>query len=766
MTIAERLAGHRVGVTGATGFIGQALLASLLLRVPDCTPVLLARGRGRASAEARVTRMIRSRSAFRGLRDAGMLDAALGRLEVVEGSLGDGDLTLPPIDVLLHVAGAVSFDVPIDEAFRTHVTGVEALYRAATDAGCEHVVHVSTAYVFGRRDGPIPEEPAGVGIDRHAEAAAAEQLAKQADVASRQPARLRRFLDEARGRYASQGNERVAEEAERRRREWVNDHLVDAGRQRARTLGFVDIYTFTKALGEQVAEAHFGDRHLSIVRPTIVESALRFPEPGWIEGFKVADPLIVGLGRGDIPDFPGIPDGVVDVIPVDLVANAILAAAAHPPEQGQTDRLVVGSGARNPLTINRIYELVREHFEQHPLTDRDGKAVTPATWRFSGPDLLARGLSAATSTVDAAERTLLRLPVTGEGVRRVGRDLGRQRRRFDTLQRMFDLYAGYANIQAVFLDDHARRLHERLDPADRFELGFDPTVIDWPDYLQRVHVPAVTAPLRRPAAAAARTTTPLPALDGAGGGGGGILAVFDLDGTVAATNVITTYLRARWHDDRLAGMREALDILRTLPRYIALDSGARDRFLRSFYRRFAGADVAALEELVRTDLHDHLLDDLNPAAVRRIREHRRQDHRTVLITGALRPFCLPLEPLFDTIHAVDLDVDARGIATGHLSLPPPVGTARAAWLRQHAQQTGADLEHSFAYGDSRSDIPLLRAVGRPVAVDPDVGLHRLARRQGWPIARWSSDGDRRPRTGVAADGVTVVIPPRGREVEA
>jgi alcohol-forming fatty acyl-CoA reductase len=222
--------------------------------------------------------------------------------------------------------------------------------------------------------------------------------------------------------------------------------------------------------------------------------------------------------------------------------------------------------------------------------------------------------------------------------------------------------------------------------------------------------------------------------------------VFDLDGTVATANVFTTYLKARWHDDRVAFTAEVVDVLRTLPRYLRLDATGRDRFLRAFYRRFAGADVAALDGLVLDALHDSLLLDLNPAAVRRIREHRRLGHRTVLLTGALRSFCRPLEPLFDTIAAADLEVDARGVATGHLVSPPLVGAGRARWLRRYARSKGADLSASYAYADSRSDVPTLQAVGHPVVVNPDLALHRLARRQRWPVVTWASSSQPQVRT--------------------
>ena len=83
---------------------------------------------------------------------------------------------------------------------------------------------------------------------------------------------------------------------------------------------------FASPLAEELAEG----LPLSVVRPAIVESALAHPYPGWIDGFKMADPIILAYGRGILREFPGLPDGVLDVIPVDLVVNATLAVAAAP----------------------------------------------------------------------------------------------------------------------------------------------------------------------------------------------------------------------------------------------------------------------------------------------------------------------------------------------------------------------------------------------------------------------------------------------------
>src|SRR5207237_10361676 len=96
---------------------------------------------------------------------------------------------------------------------------------------------------------------------------------------------------------------------------------------------------------------------------------------------------------------------------------------------------------------------------------------------------------------------------------------------------------------------------------------------------------------------------------------------------------------------------------------------------------------------------------------------------------------LPLPPSSARVAAPKLAA-SDGRLTGRLAAPPPVGEARAAWLRGLAAQDGADLSQSFAYADSHSDLPLLRAVGNPVAVNPDVALYRVARRHRWPVESW------------------------------
>jgi len=204
-----------------------------------------------------------------------------------------------------------------------------------------------------------------------------------------------------------------------------------------------------------------------------------------------------------------------------------------------------------------------------------------------------------------------------------------------------------------------------------------------------------------------------------------------------STNVIEQYLWARLPE--LSPARQLAEIgqvARRLPAYIRAERRDRGTFLRAVYRRYRGADLAALEQFVDSRMAPQVLNRLSPEAVRRIREHRAAGHTTVLITGVVRPLTRPLEPLFDVIVAADLATDADGRCTGFLTGPPLVGESRAAWLQHFATVHAIDLKRSFAYADSHSDLPMLDTVGHPVAVSPDIALMRAAGSKQWSIVEW------------------------------
>jgi fatty acyl-CoA reductase len=738
-SITEALAGKRVFLTGVTGFLGQVILERLLLDFPETSISVLVRSQTSASAEERVHYLTR-KPAFDVLRqrlggDDALLRTLDERVTVIDGDFTRGEPAVPSgIDVVIHSAATVSFDPPIDDAFRTNVFGAQNLYRGVLAAGnAPHLVHVSTAYVAGVQKGVIPEGPLEHRVDYAVEAEMAMRARSEVELQSRKPEMLEHFMARAAKDHSRAGPNTVSIDAEERRKAWVDARLVEYGRMRARTLGWPDVYTFTKAMGERAVEdlAHERGLSLSIVRPSIIESALEHPAPGWIDGFKMADPIIRAYGLGQIPEFPGIPEGIVDLIPVDYVVNAIMAVAATPPVGGEPAHYNVSSGDRNPLRFFELYEYVREYFESHPLPERGRGEHKVPSWEFPGNLTVERMLRRAERFTDLAEQVVTHLPKSKtmrDAVTRVDRD----KARVDFVKRYSDLYGMYTETEVVYTDERVVALWRGLSDEDRSRFPFDAGVLDWKHYLRDVHCPAVTQSLRELSRRdrEKQTVTIRPA-------DVPTLAVFDMEGTIISSNVVESYVWARFADlEANEWPAELASVFGRIPGYLQTDRRDRGDFLRTFFRRYEGADVEQLDRLITGHVAEFMLQKASPAAIRRVREHRAAGHRTIMITAAAEPFVRPLAPLFDVLIGAELEV-RDGRYTGFMSQPPLVGEARAAWLRRYALQEGVDLRRSFAYADSYSDLPLLRAVGQPVAVAPDSQLYRYARRRRWPIEEWA-----------------------------
>ena len=750
MRLVDRLDARRVLLTGVTGFVGEALLQRMLTDLPGTVPVVLVRPKSGQPGRDRICGLLRKPTFAVACERAGGHERLLERVQVIEGDLADVPALPADLDVVVHCAGDVSFDPPIQDAFAANVDGTHALLTRVIEASAAggrpiHYVHVSTAYVGGRRRGSVPERSVDHDIDWRVERDAGRRMAHRIEDDSREPEVLTRLTADAEREHGRAGPITVAQDGERRRRDWVKDQQRAAGGERARSLGWTDAYTFTKAMGERVVEELTSGRSgspalpVSIVRPSIIESALVSPHPGWIEGFKMAEPIILAYGRGEFPEFPAAPDSVVDIVPVDHVVNALIAVAATDPEPGVPQYFHVSSGARNPLTFRRLYELVREHFEKHPFDLGERGAVALPTWRFPGSQRVERVLAQGETAHRLADRALGLAP-RSQRMREFSRDLDRTKTRLDSLRRYLELYRSYTQVELQFVDDRTLALHRALDPADLASFGFDTAVVDWTEYIRDIHCPAVTAPIRRAdVIRKRRATAGEPRPRRLEGDPSGVLAVFDMDGTLLSSNVIETYLWLRLPElDGADRLREIGALIRRVPSYVGAERRDRGGFLRAVYRRYVGADLHELDALVDEVVTPHVLERVSGAALRRVREHRAAGHHTVLLTGAVRPLTRPLAPLFDRIVAAELAEDDHGRASGYLATPPLVGESRAAWLVRYAELNGFDLARSYGYADSHSDLPMLRAVGKPTAVSPDVPLYRAARAARWPVETWGT----------------------------
>ena len=763
--IRDELAGRRIAVTGATGFLGTALVERLLRSVPECEVVVVVRPGQHQGPVERTRREILRNDCFDRLR--GELgerfdDVVAGRLHTIGGDVGrdglaldeDGRALLGACDIVIHAAAAVTFDAPLDGAVEVNLLGptrvAETLKeisaetapgRCAADA-LPHLIAVSTAYVNSGHKGDAAEELITSSkfvsrIDWRAEVQAARRARADEDALSRSPERLAAFHRAARAELGAAGTALLAEKTEQLRADWVVDRMVALGRGRSRALGWPDAYAFTKSLGETALLDIRGELPVTFVRPSIVESALSQPRPGWIRGFRMAEPVIISYAKGLLRQFPGVPEGIVDVIPVDLVVAAIIAVAAKGPDPAGPTVYQVASGARNPLHYGQLVDLVENWFTERPLYDNRGQPILVPKWSFPGRGRVQGQLRRATRALGAAERLVNSLPLRGERAEGAAR-IEERRSEAERALSYVELYGSYSETEARFRIDRTVQLFESLDPADQAEFSFDPVVIKWPQYIEDVHLPSVveharvrTSPSTKRTIGSRQERT-LKAILSAEPR----CAAFDLENTLIASNVVESYAwLATRHLERVERARLVAGLLAEGPKLLRLDRRDRSDFLRAFYRRYEGAPADQL----RLDSYELYSDLLGlrafPEAIARVRRHRALGHRTLLITGALDFVVEPLRPLFDEIVCASMD-ERDGKLTGELTQSPPTGEARALLLDEFARAQGLSLGDTVAYADSTSDLPMLEAAGFPVVVNPEAKLAAIARRRGWFIEHW------------------------------
>ncbi len=775
--ISEALSGKRIAITGSTGFLGTALVERLLRGVPDCELVLLVRPNRRNSAQRRVEREILRNDAFDTLRSqwGDEFDAICEqRISVVSGDVTNEGLGLSEddrhlftsCDVVIHSAATVSFDSPLDSSIEINLLGPNRIVQLLKDMEVRpHLVAVSTCYVAGNRRGAANEEllagtPFQVDVDWRAEVDAARRTRTDLDARSRIPEELSNFNKGAREELGAAGLPMLAAKTEQLRVAWVNDQMVEAGRSRATSLGWPDVYTYSKALGETALVELHDDIPVSIVRPSIIESAWSQPSPGWIRGFRMAEPLIVSFAKGELNTFPGYPEGIIDVIPVDMVAAAIIAVAAKGPAD-EPEVFQVASGSTNPLKFKKLLNTAMEWFGENPVYDANGHPTASTEWKYAGSSGLEEQLHRVVKAFDVAAKVINRLPIRGENS--FTSKFAERRQNLDQIKGYVDIYGAYGKCEALYGIERTLSLWNSLPLEDQEQFGFDPSVIDWHHYITEVHLPTVviqarvkTTPEKRsgPSRSERLRTAVLDP--------GRHFAAFDLENTLIASNVVESYA---WLATRHLSPKKRFEFaLRTLTETPGLwrrDKRDRTDFLRYFYQRYKGAPLKQLERDAAEMLSDLILIKSFPAGLRRVRAHRAAGHQTVLITGALDIAVEPLRPLFDHIIAAKID-RKDGKLTGEMLDVPPTGEVRAQLMVDWAEENGLDPQQGVAYADSASDLPMLEAVGYPVAVNPETRLVTIAERRGWLTENWPKTAGapkpllpmgQRPNSQATAEGV-------------
>jgi HAD superfamily hydrolase (TIGR01490 family) len=220
-------------------------------------------------------------------------------------------------------------------------------------------------------------------------------------------------------------------------------------------------------------------------------------------------------------------------------------------------------------------------------------------------------------------------------------------------------------------------------------------------------------------------------------------AFFDLDRTLMAGSSAYHFGRAMYkagHMSRRQIARDAIDQIRFRLR------GASDAAVNVLLERvLAGIEGHRVVDLRRMtpDVLAGILPRIYPQMLAVVREHQDSGRPCYIATAASQPAAELLAEALVMDGAMGTCWESEdGVYTGRLDGPFAYGEGKAERLRQFAHERGIDLGQSWAYSDAASDLPMLEAVGHPVAVNPDTGLADVAGREGWEVLRFEKLGER------------------------
>jgi HAD superfamily hydrolase (TIGR01490 family) len=220
-------------------------------------------------------------------------------------------------------------------------------------------------------------------------------------------------------------------------------------------------------------------------------------------------------------------------------------------------------------------------------------------------------------------------------------------------------------------------------------------------------------------------------------------AFFDLDRTLMAGSSAYHFGRAMYKAGQMTRRqiaRDALDQIRFRLR------GASDAAVNVLLDRvldgIRGRRVVDLRRLT-PDVLAGILPRVYPQMLAVVRQHQDAGRPAYIATAASQPAAEILAEALVMDGAIGTKWEiADGVYTGRLEGAFAYGEGKASRLREFATEQGIDLAQSWAYTDAASDLPMLEAVGNPVAVNPDAELAEVAKREGWEVLRFEKLGER------------------------
>ncbi|MBU8894249.1 AMP-binding protein [Corallococcus sp. M34] len=533
LNVTEAFTGKRLVFVGTTGFVGKVTLSMLLShygQVLDKVYVLVRKGSA-ASAERRFFDKVAPSEPFQPLRDAlgdaGALEFIRAKCEVIDGDITDPWVGLTETQVtelhgkvhaIVNCAGLVSFNPSLEVGLNVNTHGVKNAVELALKWAVP-LIHMSTAFVAGNRDGLVFEDEEvrgyfpkrgeldGRDFSLEQELADAEKIVARLREQADDRALTSTFRKKALDRLEQEGRDATDEKTlrlavGRERKLWLTGELVRAGMERAQHWGWPNTYTYTKSLGEQVMAGTPGLRY-AIVRPSIVESAAHFPFPGWNEGFTTSAPLAFAGIKGQ----RGIPAGdhtILDIIPVDQVAGATLGITAHSLQVEERRVYQLASGDVNPFYASRSVELVglyRRRFYRNKETGNslmnalrariEPQPVSKQEFQLLSAPMLAKGARFLKKSIDELRPTW-GAPTVNALLDKAKVALDDVEEQATSLTGLIDLFLPFLwENRYVFRCDNTRSVYENMVGADRARIGWSPDRIDWREYFLGTHLPGL-----------------------------------------------------------------------------------------------------------------------------------------------------------------------------------------------------------------------------------------------------------------------------------
>lgn len=510
LSVLETLANRQILLIGVTGFIGKVWLVDLLEKIPNIGRITLLIRRNRTtSALRRFERIVEESPAFDKLHEryGRKLGAFLKeKVEIVEGDVSLPGLRLDEptrtrlqksLDLIVNSAGLTDFNPDLRDALSSNVDSALHLLdflRKCTHAG---LMHLSTCYVVGMRDGRVNEELKGnynpasdPRFDAESEIASLRETIRRIEARAESPELNKALRRQALGRG---GNEAAAPAGEldgilkRNRARWVRNRLTHVGMRRAQRLGWPNTYTFTKSLGESILAKCGRDLPIAIVRPSIVESSERSPFTGWNEGINTSGPLSYLLGT-NFRQLPTNERKCLDVIPVDMVSRGMSLIAAALVARRHARVYQLATSAINPVNMERSIELTglahRKHYRSSQGIENWLK-VKFETIPVSKQRYERLSIPMQKAVVSGINRAATTLRLKKAPFAKAERDLIRA-------EKLIELYEPFIlHNEHVFECENARLLSAVLPPEEQALFDFTPEAVDWWDYWINVHIPAL-----------------------------------------------------------------------------------------------------------------------------------------------------------------------------------------------------------------------------------------------------------------------------------